>query len=320
MDPFFPQQPPTAEPATAGAGAADSAALSFGAIAEIYDRGRPSYPEEAARWLTGEPRSRVLELGAGTGKLTEPLVALGHDVIATEPSDRMAAFIPARAPRAHVMLARAEQLPLADQSVDIVVSAQAFHWFDHDTALTEIARVLKPGGSLALVWNMRDERIPWVRRLGRIIDSQEHLVPHALDALNACEWFGEIETETFRIWQPLRRPELHDLVLSRSAISVLSPEAQQQKLDEVDALYEDYGRGPDGMLLPYLTECYRVPLVATPPPRPIPEPMLRRDESDGSHELPGYDDMEDTVAMTGPPFARPRVQDTDDGHILIDFR
>ncbi len=177
--------------------------------------------------------------------------------------------------------------------------------------------MLRPGGTFALAWNMRDERIPWVRRLGRIIDSRQDMVPLALDALNACEYFGEIETETFRIWQPLRRSELHDLVLSRSSIAVLSTDAQQEKLDEVDALYEEYGRGPDGMLLPYLTECYRAPLVAAPPPRPA--PAARCGTGRPGEAAPGADGGEETVAIR-PPFARPRVQDTDDGHILIDFR
>ncbi len=314
MDPSFPQQTDTAAftaPAAAGSAPTADPALSFGKVAEIYDRGRPSYPPEAARWLTGEGRARVLELGAGTGKLTEPLAALGHNVIATEPSAAMAKRIPARAPRARVALARAEELPIADASVDVVVSAQAFHWFDHESALPEIARVLRPGGTLALVWNMRDERIPWVRRLSRIIDGRQDRVPLALDALDACEYFGTIETETFRIWQPLRRPDLHDLVLSRSSVSVLPAEAQEQKLAEADALYEEYGRGPDGMLLPYLCECYRAAVVAAPPPRPLPAPADESAERDVG---------EDTVAMSAPPFSRPRVQDTDDGHILIDFR
>ena len=240
------------------------------------------------------------------------------DVVATEPLAQMARFIPDRAPEAHVLLARAEQLPFADATFDLVVSGQAFHWFDHEAALPEIARVLRPGGTLALVWNIRDERIPWVRRLSAIIESRQERVPSALDALNACEYFGDIETETFRIWQPLRRPDLRDLVLSRSSISVLSSEARQEKLAEVDALYEDYGRGPDGMLLPYLSECYRVPVIGAPPPKPMPPRAAQpEDHSDESLTTGGAD--EETVAMAAP-FARPRVQDTDDGHILIDFR
>jgi len=330
MDGPFPQQPIIGRPTPSasvssseddGRSRVEQAARSFGAVADAYDRGRPTYPPEAARWLIGGGHARVLELGAGTGKLTEALQGLGHEVIATDPSAAMARLVPSHASEAHLVLARAEELPVADASVDVVVSGQAFHWFNHDVALPEIARVLKPGGTLALVWNMRDERIPWVRRLSKIIESREDMVPIALDALNASEYFGEIETETFRIWQPLRRSDLHDLVLSRSTISVLSPEEQQRKLDAVDALYEEYGRGPDGMLLPYLSECYRAPVIAAPPPRPA--PVAETEESaelDPMEPAGGEgDDGEETVAMA-PPFARPRVQDTDDGHILIDFR
>ena len=119
-------------------------ALSFGDVVDAYDRGRPSYPREAAAWLTDEQPLSVLELGAGTGKLTEQLVALGHDVHATDPDEAMLAKLQARLPEVRTSRASAEEIPAGDASYDVVVSAQAFHWFDHDRALPEIARVLKP--------------------------------------------------------------------------------------------------------------------------------------------------------------------------------
>ena len=131
-----------------------------------------------------------------------------------------------------------------------MVAAQAFHWFDHDRALPEIARVLKPGGRLALVWNQRDERIPWVRRLGAIIGNQDQL------AVRRRRWwtsplFGDVEDETFRHWQVVDRTSIQDLVLSRSNVAVLDEDGRAAKLAEVLAFYDDYGRGMDGMQLPY---------------------------------------------------------------------
>jgi len=150
-------------------------AHSFGPVADAYDRGRPSYPPEAAAWLVGRDAATVLELGAGTGKLTEILVGLGHDVHATDPDRAMLDVLEKRVPSARTAVAGAEEIPLADRSVDVVVAAQCFHWFDLDRALPEIARVLRPGGRICLLWNQRNEKIPWVRRLGAIIGTQEQL-------------------------------------------------------------------------------------------------------------------------------------------------
>ena len=135
---------------------------SFGAAAEVYDRSRPSYPVEAVRWALPQDARRVLDLGAGTGKLTAVLLDLGLDVVAVEPSAEMRARIPARA---EVLDGSAERIPLPDGSVDAVLAAQAFHWFDLDVALPEIARVLRPGGTLGVLWNERDESVEWVRRV-----------------------------------------------------------------------------------------------------------------------------------------------------------
>jgi SAM-dependent methyltransferase len=293
------------------AASAPNLGLSFAGVADAYDRGRPPYPADAAAWLLGRARSLVLELGAGTGKFTEQVLGLGHEVVATDPLREMAQFIPSRAPRALVALARAEELPVAGRSVDTVVCAQAFHWFDHARALPEIARVLRPGGNLALVWNVRDNRIPWVKRLGKLIGNPEDMFPKSLEPLEECEWFGPLETETFRIWQPLRRNDLHDLVLSRSAIAVLPEHEQREKLREADALYDEYGRGPDGMLLPYLTHCYRAPLIASPPPRRALQTVATSEPETAGSE----------PAEVGPTIEpSPQLRDTDDGHVLIDFR
>lgn len=128
-------------------------ARSFGPVSEAYERSRPGYPEAVVHWLVGEEPRDVVELGAGTGKLTRSLVALGHRVTAVEPLPEMIAHLLVAAPGVIVVEGGAESIPLPDASADVVTAAQAFHWFDHNPALREIARVLRPGGWVALVWN-----------------------------------------------------------------------------------------------------------------------------------------------------------------------
>ena len=237
-------------------------ARSFGSVADAYDRARPTYPREAAAWLVGDEPAAVLELGAGTGKLTEVLVALGHDVHATDPDDAMLARLRDRLPDVPTSVAPAEQIPAPDGVFDVVVVAQAFHWFDHDRALPEIARVLRPGGRLAVVWNRRDERIPWVKRLGRLIGSQDQ--QHSEEPLVLSSHFGFVEDESFRHWQVVDRTSIQELALSRSHLAVLDEEARAARLAEVVAFYDDFGRGMDGMQLPYVTSCFRATVVDKP--------------------------------------------------------
>ena len=235
-------------------------ARSFGGVAEAYDRGRPTYPREAAVWLTSAQPLSVLELGAGTGKLTEQLVALGHDVHATDPDPQMLAMLEKNLPAVRVSQAPAEEIPAGDASYDVVVSAQAFHWFDLDRALPEIARVLKPRGRLSLVWNQRDERIPWVKRLGTIIGTQDQLRDPD-EKLVESQLFGEVEEASFKFWQVVDRDSIRDLVRSRSNVAVLSAAQQDAKLAEVLAFYDDFGRGMDGMQLPYAARCFRAQVL-----------------------------------------------------------
>jgi ubiquinone/menaquinone biosynthesis C-methylase UbiE len=276
-------------------------ARSFGSVAEAYDRGRPSYPREAATWLVGTQPVTVLELGAGTGKLTEQLVALGHDVHATDPDPEMLGILGRHLPDVRTTVASAEEIPLPDRSVDVVVSAQAFHWFDLDRALPEIARVLKPGGRLALVWNQRDERIPWVKKLGRLIGTQDQLRQPA-EPLVQSSLFGFVEEATFRFWQTVDRESIQDLVRSRSNIAVLDQDAREAKLAEVLAFYDDYGRGMDGMQLPYEASCFRATVID-------------RLRAPADEDVPPVDGGPDR------PDDEPEVSDgTDTDMLLIDFR
>ena len=238
-------------------------AHSFGGVVDAYDSARPTYPAEAAQWLVGQQAATILELGAGTGKLTAQLHALGHGVVATDPDPAMLARLVRNLPEVSTIEAHAEELPVGDRAFDAVVAAQAFHWFDLDRALPEIARVLKPGGRVGLVWNFRDETIPWVRRLGRLIGTQEQETDPS-EAITASGLFGEVEETRYTHWQQVDRKSIQALVLSRSNVAVLDEDARAAKLAEVVALYDEYGRGMDGMQLPYIARCFRATVLDRP--------------------------------------------------------
>ncbi|MDQ4051143.1 MAG: methyltransferase domain-containing protein [Actinomycetota bacterium] len=274
-------------------------ARSFGGVADAYDRGRPGYPAAAAAWLTGDEPLTVLELGAGTGKLTEQLVALGHDVHATDPDEAMLEILRTHLPDVRTSVCGAEEIAAADSSYDVVVAAQSFHWFDHDLALPEIRRVLKPRGRLSMVWNLRDERIPWIKKLGRVIGTEEQLVDPT-ELLQSSLRFIVVEQKTFKHWQIVDRRSIQDLVASRSNIAVLDDNARAMKMRELLELYDSYGRGMDGMQLHYETRCFRSRVVKSPVPDPSPSTNVDK-PTDG--EIP-----------TSPP------RDDDDGTLLIDFR
>ena len=210
-------EPPTTPPTA-------DRARSFGSVAEAYDRGRPTYPAEAVAWLAGGEAKVVLELAAGTGKLTRGLVDQGHAVFATEPDEAMLEVLRQRVPEVSAKVATAEDIPANDRSVDVVVVAQAFHWFDHEAALPEIARVLKPGGHVALVWNSRDERIPWVRRMGDLLGRQD-LDTSSAEQLVHSDLFGFMEEASFKHWQEVNRETILDMARSRSSFAMMDEAA-----------------------------------------------------------------------------------------------
>ena len=228
----------------------------FAAVADSYERGRPGYPEEAVRWLVGDEPRDVVDVGAGTGKLTRSLVALGHRVTAVEPLEEMRAHLRAVLPDVRALDGKAEEIPLPEACADVVVSAQAFHWFDHDNALPEIARVLRPGGRIALVWNSRDDRDPWMDRLSAIIGNETIEESDVVPVLDASGRFGQVETAVFAFEQFLDRERLLDLVLSRSYLAKLPAPEREPVLAAVAALYDETATD-EGVRLAYVTECFR---------------------------------------------------------------
>ncbi|WP_396910735.1 class I SAM-dependent methyltransferase, partial [Mycolicibacterium sp.] len=194
-----------------------------------------------------------LDLGAGTGKLTTRLVERGLDVIAVDPIPEMLELLSNSLPDTPALLGTAEEIPLADNSVDAVLVAQAWHWFDPERAVKEVSRVLRPGGRLGLVWNTRDERSGWVKDLGRIIGPEHD--PNSEVALG--EPFGEIERHTVEWTSYLTPQALIDLVASRS-YCITSPEkVRTRTLEQVRELLATHPAlaNSSGLALPYVTVC-----------------------------------------------------------------
>jgi len=227
----------------------------FADVAGAYERARPGYPEDAVRWLVGDEPRDVVDLGAGTGKLTRTLVALGHRVVAVDPLDEMRAQLVAAVPDVQAVAGSAEAIPLSDAVADVVTCAQAFHWFDHARALPEIARVLRPGGHLALVWNSRDDRDPWMARLSAVLGN-ETVDDDDLAPVRASALFGNVESAMFCFEQVLDREGLLDLVNSRSYCAKLSAEDREPVLAEVARLYDETA-DDESVRLAYVTECFR---------------------------------------------------------------
>jgi SAM-dependent methyltransferase len=221
------------------------AAKGFTEGAEAYDRGRPGYPDEAIAWLSERlglgSGATVLDLAAGTGKLSRALREAGAEVIAVEPLERMRALIeaPIRA-----VEGTAERIPMADGCVDAVTVAQAFHWFDGEAALAEIHRVLRPGGHLALLWNVRLLDDPGQAAIEELIAPYTGEIPRHRSGewrrpIEASELFGPLEERAFPNEQNLDADGLVDRVASTSAIAALDSRERDALLQRVRALAAD---------------------------------------------------------------------------------
>jgi SAM-dependent methyltransferase len=240
-------------------------ARSFGPIAALYDRVRPGYPADAVLWVLadherpGNAARRVLDIGAGTGALTRGLVAMGLDVVAVEPDPAMRAVLEERVPGADVRAGSAEDLPVDDGEVDAVLGGQMWHWVDLEPAVTEMARVLRPGGTFGLLWNFRDERVGWMAELGAILGGDDVHGGPAQVMLPPGAPFTARAARDFRWSQELARADIVDLISTRSHVQVLPDSERAALLDKVGNLVDLHPAVAHQarVEIPYVTSCWR---------------------------------------------------------------
>ena len=240
-------------------------ATSFGTVADAYERGRPPYPPEAVGWLIPADAAHVLDLGAGTGKLTRQLTGCGLDVTAVEPSEGMREKLRQAVPGVRALAGTAERIPLPDNSVDAVLVAQAWHWVDPARAVPEVARVLGPGGQLGLLWNIRDERADWLAGLGAILRQSDgaHAVSSNVSAApRVGPPFGQLERRDVGWVHRLSPDALVDMVSSRSYVSTMPPADRDKLLNDLRHLMRTHPSlaGTGEIALPYVTRCWRTRL------------------------------------------------------------
>lgn len=248
------------------------AAQGFDANADAYEAARPSYPAEAVAHIVGHgsigPGRRVLDLAAGTGKLTRLLMPTGAEVVAVEPVAGMRDRLVASLPDVEVHDGTAEALPLADRWFDAVTVAQAFHWFDPPVALAEIRRVLRPGGHLFLVWNTRDRSHGWVRRFGDLLVEDDPDAERPYDSYYDVDYaaviaeaggFTPVELWTHDWEQPCGPDLLVARAESASVVGALPPADKRRVLDGIRDLTRTHPdlAGRDRFPFPYTTRVYR---------------------------------------------------------------
>jgi SAM-dependent methyltransferase len=238
-------------------------AASFGAAAAEYERSRPTYPEAVVEWIVPPAARAAADVGAGTGKLTRALRERRLEVAAVEPSDGMRATLEAELPEVRALAGSGERLPLPDASVDLVTYAQAWHWVDEAAALAEAARVLRPGGRLACVWNLRDDDSGWMRELAELIGRFGSNTVVERDFAFGGR-FGATERLTFSWARPMTGERLVELLASRSYV-IVAPEDERQQffaaVRDLVATHPDLA-GRESFEMPYMTRCFRAGLAA----------------------------------------------------------
>ncbi|MGK5110605.1 MULTISPECIES: class I SAM-dependent methyltransferase [unclassified Geodermatophilus] len=235
---------------------------SFGSVAAGYAALRPGYPADAVGFLLGDRPLRVLDLGAGTGLLTGVVLAAGHEVVAVDPAEEMLAELQARHADVEALAGGAEEIPLPDGSVDAVVAGQAAHWFQPQPAAAEMRRVLRPGGVVGLVWNTRDEQVPWVGALGAVLvaESRDHEADQAVVHDLAASLDARVERFRSAVVQRLTSEQVVAGIATRSYVATMDDAHRTEFLDrvrEVLATHPDT-RGRDLVDLPYRTDAYRL--------------------------------------------------------------
>jgi ubiquinone/menaquinone biosynthesis C-methylase UbiE len=230
-------------------------------VADLYERARPDYPREAVGWLTEEldlcEGRTVLDLGAGTGKLTRQLVETGARAIAVEPGDAMRAELVRAVPGVEALRGSAEDIPLRDDSIDAVTVGQAFHWFRHEEALPEIHRVMRPGGGIALIWNSRDQEAPLQREINELLASlvspDRAVAGDSSRALVESDLFASVEERRFRFSQELDADALAERIASFSFVAAAPAEERTRIDSRLRATVEKLGGRVE---FPYVTDVY----------------------------------------------------------------
>ncbi|GAA3915401.1 class I SAM-dependent methyltransferase [Microbacterium invictum] len=238
--------------------------MSFGRAADLYEQGRPDYPPEAVAWMLEPVRRpghavRAADVGAGTGKLTRALVDAGAETVAVDPDAAMLATLRANVAGVPTFVGTAERLPLPDAALDAVVLGQAWHWVDHAAASGEVGRVLRAGGVLGTVWNIRDASVPWIVRLTEIMhgSNAERMMRAGDPPLSSP--FAGWESRTWTWARPVDRAVLTAMVHSRSYL-ITAGDAERARVDaEIADLFDEIGAVGEALVaLPYVTKAFRV--------------------------------------------------------------
>ena len=249
------------------AGVHRAAATGFADGADIYASSRPAYPGEALDWLRDRmgigAASRVVEVGAGTGLFTRLILETGARVLAVDPVAEMLAHLAATVPGVATAIATAETLPVAAESVDAVICATAFHWFATSPVLAEFHRVLRPGGTLGLIWNVRDTEVPWVRRLSEITDRYQDDAPRqksqAWRDIFPAPGFSPLHETAMRYDHAGTAEEvIIGRTLSTSFIAALPDDRRATLVDEIRAMIAATPEltGKHKVHFPYVTRAY----------------------------------------------------------------
>jgi SAM-dependent methyltransferase len=219
-------------------------ARSFESVAADSERHRPEYPEEALRWAAEQlglgPGARVLDLGAGTGKLTRGLVALGFEVVAVEPGAAMLDQLRTAVPEAETLEASAESIPVPDETAAAAFAGQAYHWFDRERALPELQRVIKAGGGLVLLWNWWNERDPLQRELGELLGYAGR-EPPPNEKLPGDPLFREVGRTIVETLEESSPDALVGYLSTASAFLTAEPQEREESLRAVHELASRYG-------------------------------------------------------------------------------
>lgn len=229
----------------------------FGEAAAAYERGRPEYPAAIVDWLLADSPARVVDLGAGTGKLTRALVGRADTVIAVEPDPEMRRVLSELLPGTSLLPGTGEDIPLRDGYADAVVVGQAWHWVDPVRAVPEVARVLRPGGSLGLIWNDRDESDPWIQVLSALLQEYGTSPDADFEPVVGLP-FGPLETAELAWTHDVPVAAVIDMITSRSYVIAMPQPRRAELVERLRVLADENTNRVTGLVpVPYVTHGYR---------------------------------------------------------------